>query len=902
MNSANKRGQAARGKKNARVSKGDPLPEFAQRAASVKEVPGLERKPEVVRDSIQAAGSRLGLRIMMADELEAMEGPVSEDAELLRVKPRDRSSEEELDKARRRLDFDSMTGSPDAFKGRFGQPGRSERREQSAEAAELFGGRKIARKLDFGSGEEKPESQEGVRGALEFGVKIGLVTGNPMGQVQTGDVGELLATGGESRKERWRKKGGGEEATTTAMGGGEWSPFSGGKRSSGPDVELKSSRERIMLAENLELDGPEMDIRTENQSGLRTELEEARLIGQGEAPEIWPPDLEELTEQDVLDGLQGRPMGSRHVSHLRAIVDEDGGSERATTPREHYVMSTDSSQGSGSGEDSEEEEREKVVEHGGAVMGVMNGSEIAGRDFAQRERFAPSSGFPEATQRKEMRGERKMDVTSLAPDSSKELGRSEQIRIQPSDELSNKDGHSTKTREPAFQSSIAASLGDQFVATERIATRPLSGSEERTPYLSFSAGGQRIMLASDLLDQLDDAALLDEADSRPSEGSKMQRHQAGLEKAEGFPTRRSSFEVTEEAAFETVGRGMAGDRGLIGGPSESVSDRVSKGYCDRDSEQVSEWDERESGRVSERVDESYEFISRRVSDTDEQVSGRVSERVDELFSNPVSKWDGRVSGRVSEPQVEPQASQHYEEDFEEIVDDLEDVVDSETPSVKRVLEDLVLKPAVDPRRSALWVSSSAARPASLGETNQGLGADNGLLQRNVAASNHRESTGRAGQGGAEREEAVEEKKVLATKSIAVQVGTLNNKGTQVEFDETRGLLWEGSGSLGVLSEPVGLLGKARALVGAEQSARALVGAEESAHAFVSVERGAPPRWEERTPATWLNLRGGYWDRPFKHRNTEFGTGMHSAMYLSAKSDEVGEAELGTCVKLLITNR
>jgi hypothetical protein len=106
----------------------------------------------------------------MADELEAMEGPASEDAELLGVKPRDRLSEEVMNKARRRLNFDSMTASSDAFKGRFGEPGRSERREKSAEAAELFGGRKIARKLDFGSGEEKSERQDGVRGSYEFGV------------------------------------------------------------------------------------------------------------------------------------------------------------------------------------------------------------------------------------------------------------------------------------------------------------------------------------------------------------------------------------------------------------------------------------------------------------------------------------------------------------------------------------------------------------------------------------------------------------------------------------------------------------------------------------------------------------------------------------------------------------
>jgi hypothetical protein len=53
---------------------------------------------------------------MMADELEAMEGPVSEDAELLGVKPRDRPSEEELKKAWRRLNFHSMTALPDAFK------------------------------------------------------------------------------------------------------------------------------------------------------------------------------------------------------------------------------------------------------------------------------------------------------------------------------------------------------------------------------------------------------------------------------------------------------------------------------------------------------------------------------------------------------------------------------------------------------------------------------------------------------------------------------------------------------------------------------------------------------------------------------------------------------------------
>jgi hypothetical protein len=794
MNSANKRGQAARGKKNARVTKRDPLAEFAQRAVTVKGIPGFEKKPEVVRDSIQAAGSRLGLRIMMADELE---GPVSEDAELLGVKPRDRSSEEELDKARRRLDFDSVTGSPDAFKGRFGQPGWAERREQSAEAAELFGGRKIARKLDFGGGEEMSDHQDGVRGAPGFGVKMGLVTEKLTGQFWRGDVGASSDGRGLGTK------GVGEEATITAMGRGEWSPFSGRKRSSGPDVELKSSRERIMLAENLELDGPEMDIRTGNMAGLETGLEEPRLIGQGEAPETGPPDLEELSQQDVLDGLHGRPMGSRHVSHLRAIVDEDGGSEKATTPREHYVMSTNSSRDSG--EDSEE--REKVMGNGGAIMGAMNGSRVSGRDSTQRERFAVSSGFREANQRNEMA---KMDVTSLAPDLSKQLGRA-----------------------------------------------------ERAPYLSFSAGGQRIMLASDLLDQLDDAAPLDETDKRPSEGSQMRSHQAGAEKAEGFPTRRSSFEVTEEAAFEMDGRGMVGDRDVTGRVSELVRDRVSEKFSEGVSERVSECCEQESGRVSEQGDEWRGRISGRFSDWGERVKGRVSERVDEgnkRVSEPVSEWDERVSGGVSEPEGEPQASQHYEEDFEEIADELEDVIE-ETPSVKRVLEDLVLKPALEPKRSALWVGdNSAARQASLGEMNQGLGEDNGLLQRKVAASNHRESTERAGQGPAERREAVEEKKVLTTKSIAVQVGTLNNKGTQVEFDETRGLLWEGPGSLGVLSEPVGLLGKARALVSAERSARALVGAEESTRVFVSVEHGAPPRWEERTPATWLNFRGGYWHR------------------------------------------
>jgi hypothetical protein len=109
-----------------------------------------------------------------------------------------------------------------------------------------------------------------------------------------------------------------------------------------------------------------------------------------------------------------------------------------------------------------------------------------------------------------------MDVTSLAPDLIKELRRIEQVRFQL---LSNEDKHSTETEEPAFYSKSAASLGDGFVRTERTITRPLGGSAEQTPYLSFSAGGQRIMLVSDLLDQLDDAAHIDEADNRPSEGS-----------------------------------------------------------------------------------------------------------------------------------------------------------------------------------------------------------------------------------------------------------------------------------------------------------------------------------------------------------------------------------------------
>jgi hypothetical protein len=43
---------------------------------------------------------------------------------------------------------------------------------------------------------------------------------------------------------------------------------------------IKSSRERIMLADNLELDNPEMEVWTENRAGLRTGLKEARLTGQ----------------------------------------------------------------------------------------------------------------------------------------------------------------------------------------------------------------------------------------------------------------------------------------------------------------------------------------------------------------------------------------------------------------------------------------------------------------------------------------------------------------------------------------------------------------------------------------------------------------------------------------------
>jgi hypothetical protein len=47
-------------KKNARISKGDSLAEFPRKTITVKEAPGREEKPEVVRDSIEAAGSRLG--------------------------------------------------------------------------------------------------------------------------------------------------------------------------------------------------------------------------------------------------------------------------------------------------------------------------------------------------------------------------------------------------------------------------------------------------------------------------------------------------------------------------------------------------------------------------------------------------------------------------------------------------------------------------------------------------------------------------------------------------------------------------------------------------------------------------------------------------------------------------
>jgi hypothetical protein len=57
-----------------------------------------------------------------------------------------------------------------------------------------------------------------------------------------------------------------------------------------------------MLAENLELDNPELDVWTENTAGLRTGLKEARLTGQGKAPETGPAlNLEPLSEQEVLE-------------------------------------------------------------------------------------------------------------------------------------------------------------------------------------------------------------------------------------------------------------------------------------------------------------------------------------------------------------------------------------------------------------------------------------------------------------------------------------------------------------------------------------------------------------------------------------------------------------------------
>jgi hypothetical protein len=101
-------------------------------------------------------------------------------------------------------------------------------------------------------------------------------------------------------------------------------------------------------------------------------------------------------------------------------------------------------------EEEEEEARDKVVGNGGATTGAMSGSGVARREFTQSKRFASSSGFRVAAQREETRGKRKMEVTSLAPDLTKESRRIEPVRLQPADALSDEDGHSTETEEPGF--------------------------------------------------------------------------------------------------------------------------------------------------------------------------------------------------------------------------------------------------------------------------------------------------------------------------------------------------------------------------------------------------------------------------------------------------------------------
>lgn len=901
MNSATKRGRAARGLDSRTnitgvsvISRKDPLTEFAERAAAKADAStrGAIRDPggDVMRNSIQAAGSRLGLRIMMADELGDVSGddfaggPVVGDVEVQRLKPRERSSEEELNEARRKLDFENVRGSPDGYEGRFGQSRQSEMGGES-----LLSGRQVARKLDFGEG--GVDDKKAMLGATEIRKGSARETGIagaetnwvPDGTRKLGDSDVSLVS--DIRKESsamWSSK---SVAAAPSQKRGDVSPlvFTGVKRSSGPDVELRSSRERIMLADSLELEVADVSASGAYVSAgvadvTLTESSEKRgSVGSG--PGAWK---QSDGGRPMLQG-QNESTGSRHVSPLRPFADEGGESDREVTPRQHYVMMSDSDRESGS----EEEGEEKTVEKRGVNEGWNGRSVLGGRFEASKE--GGGVGMTERRRKSERLTEAK-------------------IRRESSHSWESKSGDDFNGREPAnrpelegsrFRASGPANLRTDFDGSkvEARAAVGVGRSEERGPLLSFSAGGQRIMLASDLLDQLEDEGAVSIEGAEDEQTKESESHSGYMnapKEAEGFSARR-------------ISGGLPG----IGSREEETL-------------------KKESTFEGFKMDESW---TRRTSGELEVDGIRTKRTSDELDVG--ENWTGRPSGELEVEVIPTERASGsgvpgdarnvtvYEEDFEEIAHEIADVDEEgdETPSVKRVLES---DPAWERRterrvtetdrwagvRSDLDHHDSTeidwdrAERVGVKEGTAHYGGSDWRGMESTGAETERKENGstavtatdsgpdtfesglpsgnetcrKCGRFPQTKIHSPGLKAVLevgsrlpdppekkASSSVAVQVGTLNNKGTQVEFDEERGFLWEGTTSLGLSSEPAGLLDRARAsapaaaaafegiYVGGGMSAGAAlaggcVGEETSARACGGTE--APAR-ELRPPAKWL---------------------------------------------------
>ncbi|GAQ82185.1 hypothetical protein KFL_001030100 [Klebsormidium nitens] len=864
MNSARKRGRPVRtldAKKNGlggdSHGRRDPLAEFAERAAAKEASTRVADRgaggSDVMRDSIQAAGSRLGLKIMMADELGDVSGddfaggPVASDVDMQNVGLREPSSEEELNEARRKLDFGNVGGSPEVYEGRSSQSRQSER-----SGGDLFGERKSPRKfLNFGR--EEQEGGKEMLGATDNW--NGATREKAIGGAETAWVRDRRKKAGESdvsptgdmRKESsamWNSR---DSATPPRQKRGDVSApvFKGVKRSSGPDVELKSSKERIMLADSLELEAA--DVSTSASYGGTGETDVSlsepskERMESGSGPGDWKPSD---GGRPLLQGPSGG-TGLRHVSPLRLFADE-GESDREVTPRQHYVKMADSDQESQLGEGGEEKTVEKTGVNEGRSTRFVSGGHFVSTNGGGESGATGSRQWGNAGKQSSEGSLRRELNHSWESKSADELSDFEEHSA---------DGHTSKgplsrASEPAtFQTGSVGNKVETRAAVNR------SQSAERGPVLSFSAGGQRIMLASYLLDQLDDveATSLEGVIEEPSKESESgSGYENTPEEAEGsasrrFPAKSTYVGSTEEISFraeptsgevemnENWTRRTSGELEAEGTWTQGSSRTGALG----DARKVTEYDE------------DFEEIADEVADVDEEDEGTPSvkrvlesdppwEKRTEARVNGTERWAGernhlgrlvtKGSGwdRAERERVEQDGAQYGGSESRGT-----DFTGAETEEGERNGTTPGITTETEGFGNILFASKDACR-------NCGRGPQTG---HNLSGL----STGLEIGGCLP---VIPEKK--ASSSIAVQVGTLNNKGTQVEFDEERGLLWEGTTSLGLSSEPVGLLDRARANAPATAAAPAGVyaGEEASARAYGDVE---PPVREPRPPAKWLTV-------------------------------------------------